>query len=50
MKMPLDGRSQRGIFPIITETESVKAIQLKEIRNVAATPPKKKKCIQCTSL
>ena len=36
--MPLKGRSQRGIFPIVTGTESVKATQLEETRNAAATP------------
>ena len=40
MKMPSGGRSQRGIFSIITGTESMKATQLKEIKNAAATPPK----------
>ena len=34
------GRNQKGIFPIITETKNVKAVQLKEIKNVETTPPK----------
>ena len=37
MKMPPDGRSQKGIFPIIIKAESVKATQLKETRSAAAT-------------
>ena len=40
MKMPLNGRNQRGIFSIITETESVKATQPKITKSAAATPPK----------
>ena len=40
MKMLFRKRSQRGIFPIIIEIESVKATQLNEIKNVTATPPK----------
>ena len=39
--MPLERRSQRGIFPIIIKTKSVKATQLKETGSVAATPPKR---------
>jgi len=43
--MLLEGRSQRGIFPIIIKTESVKATQLKETRSAAATPPKRTKSV-----
>ena len=38
--MPLRGRSQRGIFPIIIKAESIKVTQPKETGNAAATPPK----------
>ena len=40
MRMPLKRRSQKGIFPIIIKTESVKVTQLKETENAAATPLK----------
>ena len=40
MRMPLNRKSQKGIFPIVTKTESVKATQLKETKSAAATPPK----------
>ena len=45
MKMSPDGRSQKGIFPIVIETESVKVTQPKEIKNVTATPFIKTKSI-----
>jgi len=38
--MLLNGRSQKGIFPIIIKAESVKATQPKETGSAAATPPK----------
>ena len=38
--MPLDGRNQRVIFPIVIKTESVKVTQLKKIGSVVTTPPK----------
>ena len=43
--MPLEGKSQRGIFPIIIKTESIKMTQLKEIKNAAATPFKETKSV-----
>ena len=39
--MPPKGKDQRGIFPIVTGTKNVKAIQLKETRSMEATPPKR---------
>ena len=36
--MPI-GRNQKGIFPIITETKSVKAAQQTRTKNVETTPP-----------
>jgi len=41
MRMAPEEKSQRGIFPIITGTKSVKVTQPKETRNAAATPPKR---------
>ena len=39
--MPLKKRSQRGIFFIIIETASVKAVQLEETKSMEVTPLKK---------
>ena len=50
MKIPPDERNQRGIFPIVIETESVKATQPKEIESVAATLPKGTESIYSVSL
>ena len=36
--MPPERKSQRGIFPIIIETESVKATQPEETKSAVATP------------
>ena len=36
----LTGRNQKGIFPIVTGTESVKATLTKKEDNIRATPPK----------
>jgi len=38
--MPPKEKSQRGIFPIIIKTESMKVTQLKKTKNAAATPPR----------
>jgi len=48
--MPLRGRNQKGIFPIITETESMKATQPKKSKNVATTPPKKTESVHSVPL
>ena len=39
MRMPQKGRNQRGIFPIITEIESMKATQLTGSKSAVTTPP-----------